>query len=323
MKDVPTTIGCTLARENAVAEFRGEKYDYVRYYYIDEEGDTFTTTLTDTVSLNQIYNQYRFKYGIPFPDDILRLKNMYGINNATLTAILGFGENQIANYINGEVPSKANGKVLAAIKDAATFERFVDNAKGQLNAKIYERIKEKLKERKSLPHNDVFDVIYGIRERDIYNGYAYQDASLLKEVIVYILTIIGDTYESKMNKLLFYCDMLSYKETGMGMTGLSYMANRYGTIPFRSSKIYPMLDIPKKIIFDDKAEYSPYCIEDKIDFKLLSDTNKDVIRRVCEKFKNYTSGAISEENHKESVYERYKNTNKPIPFNEAFALINI
>ena len=64
----------------------------------------------------------------------------YGVSSARLALILGFGENQISNYIDGEVPNKANGKTLSAIKDPRVFRRYVELAKEQLKPSVYEKL---------------------------------------------------------------------------------------------------------------------------------------------------------------------------------------
>ena len=96
--------------------------------------------------MQQVYRQYRTKYGIPSSEEIAELKDKYGVSAARLALILGFGENQISNYIDGEVPNKANGKTLSAIKDPRVFIRYVELAKEQLKPSVYEKLMTSLKE---------------------------------------------------------------------------------------------------------------------------------------------------------------------------------
>ena len=52
--------------------FRKEEFEYHIYIYnkcVDTE-ETFTTTQMDVVNTSQIYNAYRIRHGIPFPDEI-------------------------------------------------------------------------------------------------------------------------------------------------------------------------------------------------------------------------------------------------------------
>ena len=138
--------GAVLKNEPATVKFRGEEYCSTYYYYLDPNGQRFTTTEIDEKNVEQVYSQYRKKYGIPSPSEIAEIKVIYGLSNAKLALILGFGENQIANYLDGEVPSNSNGKTLAAIRKPEVMETFVDNARVQLGEKAYEKVKERIAE---------------------------------------------------------------------------------------------------------------------------------------------------------------------------------
>lgn len=140
-----------LKHEPATAKFRGESYNYIYHYYeCEQTHERFTTTEIDEENTRQVYDQYRKKYGIPSPEEIKRVKADYGLSNAKLAAILGFGENQIAYYLDGEVPSNSNGKTLSVIRNPIVMEAYVDNARHQLGEKAYHKIKERLAMQKDL-----------------------------------------------------------------------------------------------------------------------------------------------------------------------------
>lgn len=130
-----------IVHEQRTIKFRGDEYAYVySCYECEQTKERLTTTEMDEENVQQVYRQYRTKYGIPNSEEIAGLKEKYGVSAARLSLILGFGENQISNYIDGEVPNKANGKTLSAIKDPRVFIRYVDLAKEQLKASTYEKL---------------------------------------------------------------------------------------------------------------------------------------------------------------------------------------
>ena len=53
------------------------------------------------------------KYAIPFPDEIKRVRELYGISALRMSKLLGFGDNQYRKYEEGEMPSVSNGKKYA------------------------------------------------------------------------------------------------------------------------------------------------------------------------------------------------------------------
>lgn len=135
----------TLMTEKTTSVFRGEEFSYTRYYYrCDDTGITFTDAETDEKGLEQIYSQYREKYGIPTPDEIRSIRKQYGLSAITMSKILGIGDNQYGLYEKGEMPTKNIGRMIATIKDKNIFTMYVDMAKNQFDELEYSRIKEKL-----------------------------------------------------------------------------------------------------------------------------------------------------------------------------------
>ena len=132
MKSPFTGGNVALQQENSELMFRKEKFQYVHLYYqCEDTKERFTTTEIDELNLSQVYNQYRVKYGIPFPDEIKRIRQMYELSASKMSEILGFGDNQYRLYENGDMPSEANGKILSSIKEPSIFKVFVENAKNQ------------------------------------------------------------------------------------------------------------------------------------------------------------------------------------------------
>lgn len=105
----PFTGGnATLKHEVSELTYRKETFKYVHLYYeCDETKERFTTTELDEVNIGQIYNQYRAKYGIPFPDEIASLRKQYGLPAIKMSRILGFGDNQFRLYENSDMHSEA------------------------------------------------------------------------------------------------------------------------------------------------------------------------------------------------------------------------
>ena len=141
MKSPFANCEAILVQETKTVKFRGDEYTYTySCYECEQTKERFTTTDMDEENVQQVYRQYRTKYGIPSNEEIAQLKEKYNVSASRLAQILGFGENQISNYIDGEVPNKANGKTLSAIKDPVVFMRYIELAKEQLKPSVYEKL---------------------------------------------------------------------------------------------------------------------------------------------------------------------------------------
>ena len=141
MKSPFANCEAILVQETKTVKFRGDEYTYTySCYECEQTKERFTTTDMDEENVQQVYRQYRAKYGIPSSEEIAQLKEKYNVSASRLALILGFGENQISNYIDGEVPNKANGKTLSAIQDPQVFKRYLELAKEQLKLSVYEKL---------------------------------------------------------------------------------------------------------------------------------------------------------------------------------------
>ena len=107
--------------------FRKEEFKYFHLsYHCEDSEESFTTTELDELNLNQVYNQYRDKHNILFPDEILNVKNRFGLSANKMSQILGFGANSYRNYEKGEVPSMANANLIQTIsEDSNVFRNLV------------------------------------------------------------------------------------------------------------------------------------------------------------------------------------------------------
>ena len=313
-----------LCYEPSVLTFRKEQFHYVHQFYeCQETHERFTTTELDEANLAQVYNQYRAKYGIPFPEEIKRIRMHYGLSATKMSEILGFGENQYRLYENGEMPSEANGKVLMSIMNPDIFRVFVENARGQFSETDYEKLMTKANEwGKEKYSPTVVDYVFGRNRRDICNGYTALSTSKVKNVLLFFIWKSHGVFITKMNKLLFYTDFLSYRTRGKGMTGIRYKALQHGPVPVRWDRIYSFFDeIQQEIVqFSNDREGTMLVSGLSPDMADFSDEELEILEAVYGRFQKETPTQISETSHQEEAWKEYLNKDLPINFDMAFTL---
>ena len=308
-------------------EFRGEKFGITYISYRDDEhGEEFTTTESDTVWYNQATNQYRAKYGIPYTDEIVALRERYGVSAAKMSAILGFGVNQYRLYEMGEVPSESNGKMIRSAMNPRVFLDLVESSRHQLTDKEYTKITARVQEAiKQIP--EWYDERRAVSRlfltrRGIENGFAPQSTSRLKNLLLYLIGQMGDVFQTKMNKVLFYIDFLSYRERGMAISGLAYNAIDFGPVPQRWDRVYSAFDeivpMPKLVRGQESIALAA---TDEADMTCFTDRERAVIDNVCAKMKDLSAHDISELSHSEPAWQRH--LHEPIPYAEAFSLVTV
>jgi len=313
-----------LCFEPSVLTFRKEQFSYVHQFYeCQDTHERFTTTELDEANMAQVYNQYRAKYGIPFPEEIKRIRQHYGLSATKMSAILGFGENQYRLYENGDMPSEANGKVLMSIMNPEIFRIFVDNARGQFSDEEFAKLLEKAESWKMEKYPSVvIDYVFGKSRRDINNGYAALSISKIKNILLYFIEKEHGVFITKMNKLVFYADFLSYRMLGKGMTGLGYKAIQHGPVPVRWDRIYSFYeDINQEIVaFPGGREGTMLKSNLSPDLSDFSEQEQKILETVYYRFKKESPTQISETSHHEEAWKQYIDSGQLISFEKAFCL---
>lgn len=310
-------------------EFRGEKYDFTYIAYRDDEsGEEFTTTESDTIWYNHVTNQYREKHGIPYQDEIIALRERYGVSAAKMALILGFGTNQYRLYEEGEVPSESNGKMIRSAMNPKVFLDLVRSSRHQLTEKEFAKITAQVEAviaRSESWHDEVYvsERLF-LSGRGLANGFAPQSVGRLKNLLLYVLGQMGETFQTKMNKVLFYIDFLSYRERGMAISGLAYQAIEFGPVPQRWDRVYSAFDeVQEQLRLVQGQECMSLLAGGEADMSAFTEAEMAVIDEVCGKLRDMTSRAVSKMSHEETAWKEHVGKPETIPFSEAFKLVGV
>ncbi len=315
-----------LVYEQRTWNFRGEEYQYTQASWLcTDSGEQFTTDETDYAAFAQVTNQYRAKYGIPFTDEIIEIRKNYGISASKMSKLLGFGINQWRLYETGEVPSVSNGRTIRSIATPAGFMNILNSAKNTLEAKDYQKISNHINSLIATQENQFIKQYKTERifkySRSFDNGFGSISLNKIKNILLYILNECGETFQTKMNKILFYTDFLSYRQYGISISGLSYKALDYGPVPEHWDRIYSQFDeISQEQKTIGEKEGIILKTTKQPDITTLTDTEQQILNTICNKFKNTSSTEISRISHNEPAWIECVNAHSKIPFNYAFTL---
>lgn len=312
--------------ETRTWKFRGEEYPYIHTFWLCEDsGEQFTDDASDTAGFIQVTNQYREKYGIPYTDEIIAIRKRYGISAQKMSLILGIGINQYRLYEQGEVPSVSNGRMIRSISNPKVMIDILESSRNELSDNEYRKLSDKIKseiaegERHKIEQYEINRVYRSVR--GVVNGYAPLSLCRLKNLMLYLLDNIQDVWCTKMNKMLFYIDFLSYRENGMAISGLSYRAIDFGPVPERWDVIYSEFDeIHQELRSAGDFVGSVLTSTDKADLSLFTEAEIKVMEDVIAKFHKTSSRDLSKLSHKETAWINHHGRHESIPFSEAFDL---
>lgn len=334
MKSPITGKEMKLNKERRSMDFRKETFEIVFHYYKCEDSEEqFTTTSMDEVNMNQVYNQYRDRFNIPFPDQIIRIREKYGLSAAKMSEILGFGINGYRQYEAGEMPSIANAKLIQMAEEPKIFIGMVELC-GTLDEKVKAKYTQKaqllVEERKRNIFNLNFkEYLLGNHLADIYSGYRNPNFEKFTEMIVFFSEKIAP-YKTKMNKLLFYADFLTFKQTCFSISGVRYKAINMGPVPNNFQSIFEYLANKDEIDictteFQDGNVGEQFIARPNRPFNsdLFSENELEVLEKVATVFKPKSTNDIIELSHLEEAWKKNEKGKSVISYEYAFELSQI
>lgn len=334
MKSPFTNKEMILTKEKRSMEFRKEKFDIIFHYYkCKDSGEQFTTTSLDEVNLNQVYNQYRDKFNIPFPDEIIRIREKYGLAAAKMSEILGFGVNSYRQYEAGEMPSVANAKLIQMVSDPKKFIDMVELC-GTLDEKLKTKYIQKaqllVEERKRNIFNiNLKEYLLGSHLADIYTGYRNPSFEKFTEMVVYFSEKLAP-FKTKMNKLLFYADFLMFKQSCFSISGVRYNAINMGPVPHNFQSIFEYLAESSEIDIAYTQFPQGYIGEQFKAHKgrvfnetLFSESELQTLEKVAAIFESTSTNEIIELSHLEDAWKKNEKDKSVISYEYAFELNHI
>ena len=331
MKSPITGKEMTLAKERRSLEFRKDEFDVIFHYYkCADSGENFTTTELDELNIDQVYNKYRAKYNIPFPDEITRIREKYGLSASKMSTLLGLGVNSYRQYEAGEMPSISNARLIQMVDDPKKFIDIVelcDLLDTSTKTKYIQRAQLIIEERKKNIFNlNLKNYLLGDHLADIYSGYRNPNFEKFTEMIVYFSELV-QPFKTKMNKLLFFADFLMFKQSCFSISGVRYQAIDMGPVPINFQSIFEYLANNNEIDVCNIQFPKGYTGEQfkarkdrPFNPKLFSEAELKVLTTIYTKFKSTSTNDIIKLSHLEEAWRENEKHKALISYECAFNL---
>lgn len=312
----------------ATITLKGEKVTYEeRFYYCanaEEDENEFETGSMTNENLLNARNAYRVKHGLLTSDEIVAIRENYGLSQVDLARLLGWGEATISRYESKSIQDEAYDTMLRLIKDnplqALEFlkknaAKFPSLKRLEIRAKIVEKLdsygKEYLTRR-------AFEGEYAdFEEPSDSNGFMTLNIDKIEASISYIAERVTNLFKVKLMKMLWYVDALSYKNSGYAITGMVYRHNDMGALPVGHYSLMNLenLNVHEEESYNYGSMLHIYPAQD-MDYSVLTTEDKEVLDTVIRKFKTYKAKEIVDYMHEERAYRETK-SGEIIPFSMA------
>ena len=324
----PFTNGETqLQKEKRQLTYRKETFTVSYHYYVCiDTAEQFTTDELDTLNVNQVHNKYREKFGIPFIDEIIRIRNQYGLTAIKMSEVLGLGANSYRNYENGEIPSVANGRLIKLAERPREFLELLEMSKNTFESGEYEKVLKKVQHavsEESINDYNWTTFIFENLKPNILNGYQVPNLDKIDNMVCFFARN-NEPYTTALNKLMFYSDFGHFKQYGNSISGISYKALKLGPVPENYDLIYNHAvrsEVVKVIetIFGECVGQK-YIGNKEEDPEAFTMSEYEILKKVSEKFKKSTTNGIIDLSHEEPAWIDNINGKNRISYEYSFEL---
>ena len=280
--------------------------------------DIFNIEL-DSATLSLAYNEYRKRHGLLFPSDIKQLREKYALSQRGLSRLLNWGEITIQRYEAGTIQDQSHNDILMLLSDPLNMKKFLERARNNLSPKEILKIEQRLKT--LLVKTNVADYVESMLsgEVSIFTGFRAFDLSRFANAILFFARECAPLFKTKLLKLLWYSDFLSFKRTTISLTGSKYIHFPYGPVPEKYELILGVMDeevidiVPTSIHDHIGEEIRP---RQEFDPNMFNADEMDVINTIKTLMAPLTCADITKRSHEEDPYKE-TNEKELIPYERA------
>jgi len=306
----------TFGIEKEVYNVRGEPIEIEAEVAICQKcGEKIFDEERDSRNLEKAYSQYRDKHNLLPPDEIRKMREKYGLSQRALARLLGWGEITIHRYENGAIQDNVHDSLLRLIENPGNMQKFLKANQNKLPsytaARLEKRIASFLQEDEEKTFQVSFERLVSHQHIDLTSGFKEYDLEKFKNMVLYLVKRLDGVLKTKLNKLLWYCDFLHFKETSVSITGAQYVRLPYGQVPDNYELILANMlheglleknEIPFDTIRGVVGEQFTALAES--DEGVFSKEEKKVMNFVADTFREYTSTRMTEVSHQETAYQK-------------------
>lgn len=294
-------------------EVRGEKVDVesrvavcpmCKEILVDED--------LESRNLDLAYETYRTRHHLLSPTEIAEIRQEYGLSQRSLARLLGWGEITIHRYESGAIQDNAHEIVLRLIAEPQNLKRILEKNPEALSLDAAKQLNERIDS--MLAHTELgrFEILLeklcSSGPPSEANGFREFDNERMEEAILFLVSRVENAFKTKLNKLLWYADFLSYRDSSRSITGSAYVAAIHGPVP----KHYDLLlgaIAQKGLIRASEVEFPSGSCGERIEacrepnMSLFSGTEQGFMDRVVQEFRSSTASEMRRRSHNEDAYK--------------------
>lgn len=303
---------------------KGETVIYEEHFYLCKNSNIESTGTdkpnktrefqTESLASNNLMaarNAYRKSHNLLTSDEIIAVRENYGLTQVEMARLLGWGEATIARYESKAIQDEAYDTMLRSIWEnplmAVMFldrnsDKFPETKRMQIRTKIIEKLDSYGKEYLA---RQIFAAEYvKFSVPSDFNGYRLLDLDKLESIVSYFAAQLTDLCKIQLMNMLWYADVLSFKTYSNSMTGLAYRHEPMGALPVGHDMLIRLANIRVRTEEDYESTRYLFYPNAALDTAELSRNEISVLDAVIAKFRNYNVSLMVAYMQEETAYKQ-------------------
>jgi len=252
---------------------------------------------------------YRKEVGLLSPEEIKTYRKSLGLTQHELSELLGWGAATLSRYENGALQDDAHDRAMQMIMEPDALLGIIGNNPGLLTQEKRDRLIKTLKTRENAEsaYRGFFNRFLTDYQADINSGYRRFDAKKFFAMVLHFCRDSGIP-KTKLNKLLWYSDFLSFKHNTVSISGTKYAHLPFGPCPDNYDVFIAYLtDIDKSLSVVEQLSgiysWEVLVSSGTPDYSIFTNGEIHILASVANYFESKTAKEISELSHKERGFQ--------------------
>lgn len=187
---------------------------------------------------------YRQKYNLLLPEEIAALRQHYGFGQRKFARLLGWGDVTVHRYEAGALQDVGHNQVMRLLQDPYTMLKLLHDRQTMLKPREYQQATEVAKQAMRIPEQQREWVGLAC---EITQSKLNGKRSLALNKLFALSAYFAGRQQQGIDKyhlahLLWYTDMLHYRQSGQSLSGSGYIKSAHGPLPHRYQLLIGQMD---------------------------------------------------------------------------------
>jgi putative zinc finger/helix-turn-helix YgiT family protein len=196
-------------------------------------GEVLSDEERDNALIEAAYSEYRALKGLLSPTEVQSVRKRYGLSQQSFAVLLGMGEATINRYEGGALQDEAHDWLIRACRESSFMETVLERNGNLLSPRQLASAKKALANQEAAegaerPMASCLTYANEVSTKTGFRKFAYERYAA---VVTWFIGHVPQVGPTKLNKLLYYADVLYYRRTAVSLTGSPYRRIEYGPVP--------------------------------------------------------------------------------------------